>query len=539
MIREKKIMLISKRRIIRILFLIPALVLGLLVIPASYAENQGNAEKVTYGPVKGSDTLGKIVSRNYSGSSLSPQQIMTGILRANPDAFIGGNIHFLLRDSTLQLPNEKLIATINKEKAVQTIKEHYRYFKQGKTGNFKILPLQNLSTVIDKAKVVENTDIIISSQNEKKIKVDEIERLIQSSRPSKNTTQSSPQSKEVLKATKSNNTQTKTRTTNNAIKDIELESLKIKVSQLEKILSRRGLSLSATTNDSGKITEELQNTLHTQKKKIDQLEVEKRNKIGELEQLKNKIVELELSLDKMSQSLSNTKNTASGSESATISKLRAENSKLQKKLGVLQLELDKKTQEVVALNLDIKNSRQQISTLESKLLNTDKENAQLDQQIAAMEAKLAKIRQTPASVVGTTTEGGLNISPWAWLLPALFLLSVLGYLFKRSFSQSEGVLVTEPVRRQVQKENVNIGSQTSLEKANYNKPSIPVEPVPDIIASASEEESMEASIKLDIAKAYMDMDMSDAAIEILEEIPDEGSQKQCVEAKHLLDKLAA
>lgn len=156
-----------------------------------------------------------------------------------------------------------------------------------------------------------------------------------------------------------------------------------------------------------------------------------------------------------------------------------------------------------------------------------------------MEAKLAKIRQTPASVVGTTTEGGLNISPWAWLLPALFLLSVLGYLFKRSFSQSEGVLVTEPVRRQVQKENVNIGSQTSLEKANYNKPSIPVEPVPDIIASASEEESMEASIKLDIAKAYMDMDMSDAAIEILEEIPDEGSQKQCVEAKHLLDKLAA
>ena len=62
--------------------------------------------------------------------------------------------------------------------------------------------------------------------------------------------------------------------------------------------------------------------------------------------------------------------------------------------------------------------------------------------------------------------------------------------------------------------------------------------VPDIVSSASEEESVEASIKLDIAKAYIDMDMPDAAIEILQEAYEEGSNKQCLEAKNLLGKLS-
>ncbi len=539
--RRKKIMQVSIQRITQMTVLILILTLGLVITPVSYAENHiDNSSKSIYGPVKGSDTLGQIVSRNYPKSNLSQQQIMIGILRSNPDAFIGGNIHFLLRGATLLLPNEKLIATIDRTEAINTIKKHYRYFQKGQTGNFKILPLENLNSTADKAKIEENTDIVASPSDKKKTKVDEIERLIQSRQQlTKSTKATTKENKKAVQTTAINATSTKKVTTNSSIKNIELESLKIKVSQLEKILSRRGLSTTSSSGTTEKFTQELQNTLKTQKQKIDQLELEKKSKSAELKQLQKKISELELSLEKMSQTLTKKGQSGSSNKDAVISQLRKENTKLQQKLSSLQLALDKKTQEVESLNIDIINSKKKIEKLENKLLNTDKENALLDKQIAAMEKKLERIRQTPNSNSSVTTQGNSSsIPPWTWLLPALFLLSILGYLFKRSFSQAERVAVSEsiPPIRQAQNDKPPLHA---VVKNNHKKSTTTVQDVPDIIASASEEESIEASIKLDIAKAYMDMDMSDEAIEILHEIPEEGSKKQCLEAKNLLDKLSA
>lgn len=539
--RRKKIMQVSIQRITQMTVLILILTLGLVITPVSYAENHiDNSSKSIYGPVKGSDTLGQIVSHNYPKSNLSQQQIMIGILRSNPDAFIGGNIHFLLRGATLLLPNEKLIATIDRTEAINTIKKHYRYFQKGQTGNFKILPLENLNSTADKAKIEENTDIVASPSDKKKTKVDEIERLIQSRQQlTKSTKATTKENKKAVQTTAINATSTKKVTTNSSIKNIELESLKIKVSQLEKILSRRGLSTTSSSGTTEKFTQELQNTLKTQKQKIDQLELEKKSKSAELKQLQKKISELELSLEKMSQTLTKKGQSGSSNKDAVISQLRKENTKLQQKLSSLQLALDKKTQEVESLNIDIINSKKKIEKLENKLLNTDKENALLDKQIAAMEKKLERIRQTPNSNSSVTTQGNSSsIPPWTWLLPALFLLSILGYLFKRSFSQAERVAVSEsiPPIRQAQNDKPPLHA---VVKNNHKKSTTTVQDVPDIIASASEEESIEASIKLDIAKAYMDMDMSDEAIEILHEIPEEGSKKQCLEAKNLLDKLSS
>jgi len=533
-VRGKKIRLISKQRITQFTFLILVLFLGLVVMPDSYAENHiSSSTKAIYGPVKGSDTLGKIVSRNYAGSNLSQQQIMIGILRANPDAFIGGNIHFLLRGSTLLLPNETLIATIDKTEAINTIKEHYRYFQQGQTGNFKILPLENLNSSADRANKKENTDIVISSQSKEKTKVDEIERLIQSRQTITKNTEATEKNTPVIVKNPNN----KRVTANNSVKEIELESLKIKVSQLEKILSRRGLSVNSA-GSTGKITQNLQNTLTTQKQKIDKLEAEKKNKIEELDQLKGKISELELSLKEMSRSLTQkAKSGGSSDKEAIIAQLRKENSLLQKKLNSLQLELDKKNQEVQSLTIDIENSKQTIEKLKTQLLNTDKENALLDKQIAIVEKKLKQMRQTTGANTGAVSENSTGISPWTWLLPALFLLSILGYLFKRSFSQPEKITIAEAPVRQAQ----NNSTPRPVVKEPHKKVSSSIQhkEVPDVIASASEEESVEASIKLDIAKAYIDMEMSDEAIEILREIPEEGSQKQCLEAKNLLEKLSA
>ena len=561
--RGKKIMFISKRRFTQIFLVIPILILGLLVAPTGYAEKLNeNLAKAIYGPVKGSDTLGRIVSRNYAGSDLSAQQIMAGILRANPDAFIGGNIHYLLKGSTLLLPKEHLIATITDKDAKATIKEHYSYFQDGRTGNFQVIPFEDTNAVVDEATVKSSGNdplITIASDEFRKSKVDELEKQI-SKRQAPAVTQENNKTLKIEEEKPAPAAPKKLISSqSSAIKDIELESLKIKVSQLEKILSSRGLSAAPSTNA---IPDEVKNTLQTQKEKIAQLESEKQSKVGELDQLQGKITELEDSLKKMSESLSQQQNTVAASTGDTdakdkiISSLKKENAELLGKLNTLQLELDAKNKEVETLSAEIETSRVKITELETKILDTDTENAKLDQQIAEMEAKLTQIRQAPASnqglanVGGNTESGGM--SPWTWLIPALFLLSILAYLFKRSMSRSaEPALVAEtPVQRQPQTEqrhDLKSATVTELrrdpeQKTTSNEPVTPAvtpTPVPDVIASASEEESLEASIKLDIAKAYIDMEMSDAAIEILQEAFDEGSQKQRVEAKHLLDKLAA
>jgi FimV-like protein len=529
--RGNKIMFITNKRIIQIFFLIPVLLIGLLVAPASYAENT----KATYGPIKSSDTLGRIVSRNYSGSNLSQQQIMTGILRANPEAFIGGNIHFLLRGATLRLPAESLIATIDPQQAKKLIKEHYQYFKRGKTGNFKIEPLDNAANT-DTADFERDATIILSegsgSNAQQQQQQDGSQAETIKNKPVIN---SSTQIKKAAPSPIINN-----------INDIELESLKIKISQLEKILSRRGIPDSNSTND--EISKELKDTLKTQKAKIDLLEQERNSKNKELDQLQTKITELEASLEKMSQSPSDNTITVGTADvkDKLIAELKQQNTVLEKNLSSLQTKLDQKTAEVASLTAEISQSKQKIGELETKLLDSDKESAKLDQQIAEMEAKLAKIRQEPARNLAenevNSTTSSFGMPPWVWLLPALFLLSILAYLFKRSFSQPKKALVVDDVDAtdyNLQKTEIlvdEIEEEQPYQQKESNRAEV-IASVPDIISSASEEESVEASIKLDIGKAYLDMDMSDAAIEILQEAYEEGSEKQRLEVQALLEKL--
>jgi FimV-like protein len=527
--RGNKIMFITK-----IFFLIPVLLLGLLVASISYAEN---AIKATYGPVKDSDTLGKIVSHNYAGSNLTQQQIMTGILRANPEAFIGGNIHFLLRGATLRLPTERLIATIDPQEARKIIKEHYQYFRRGKTGNFKIEPLENSTNNNDMADFERDATAILAEDFKNNAPQQQNTRLSTTITPktAKN---------ESVVGTNARVKKTAPTRTDSTVRDIELESLKIKIAQLEKILSRRGLPDSTGTND--EISKDLKNTLKRQKEKIDLLERERSSKNKELNQLQVKITELESSLKKMSQSLSDNKisSETADAKDEIIARLKQENTVLEAKLNSLQTELKQKTEEVASLTAEINLSKQKINQLEIKLINSDQENAKLDQQIAEIEAKLKKIKQEPAR----NLEGGyfnsttlsLGTSPWVWLLPALFLLSLLAYLFKRSFSQPKKALIKE---NDINTTNYHLrNTGTAVDKIYQQKDANRAEAiaaVPDIISSASEEESIEASIKLDIGKAYLDMDMSDAAIEILQEAYEEGTEKQRLEAQGLLKKLVS
>ncbi len=116
-------------------------ILLLFFLVASIIHINGFADSLY--SVRSGDSLGKIVAKNYPSNQRisTKQQIMVAILRANPTAFRGGNIHFLKKVDQLVLPTESSISLIPKDEAIKTIAEHYKFFKQKKTGNFPPIPL--------------------------------------------------------------------------------------------------------------------------------------------------------------------------------------------------------------------------------------------------------------------------------------------------------------------------------------------------------------------------------------------------------------
>src|SRR5690606_23931941 len=78
--------------------------------PASpSAEPERRAQPVAaapgdYGPVQVGDTLGKI-ARSVDADGHSLDQVMLALLRANPDAFIKGNVNLIKAGAVLRIPN--------------------------------------------------------------------------------------------------------------------------------------------------------------------------------------------------------------------------------------------------------------------------------------------------------------------------------------------------------------------------------------------------------------------------------------------------
>ena len=77
-----------------------------------------------YGPVKRGETLSKIAA-SVKPEGVSLEQMLIGILRANPDAFVNGNVNRLKAGATLRIPAAEQLAEVppdsaRKELRVQT-----------------------------------------------------------------------------------------------------------------------------------------------------------------------------------------------------------------------------------------------------------------------------------------------------------------------------------------------------------------------------------------------------------------------------------
>ena len=91
-----------------------------LAAPAEAQQAPGS----TYGPVRPAETLSQLASRFRGEASVNARQAMIAILRANPDAFVEGNINALRAGVTLRVPTAAEMEAITPGEAAAEFARH-------------------------------------------------------------------------------------------------------------------------------------------------------------------------------------------------------------------------------------------------------------------------------------------------------------------------------------------------------------------------------------------------------------------------------
>jgi len=96
--------------------------------PAIQAQRNGNQ----FGPVRAGQTLGQIAANLEGTQGYSLAQTMLALLRANPDAFIGGNINQLKRGAVLHIPVGDELARLDQRHAAALVHEQITQWREAR-----------------------------------------------------------------------------------------------------------------------------------------------------------------------------------------------------------------------------------------------------------------------------------------------------------------------------------------------------------------------------------------------------------------------
>lgn len=83
-----------------------------------------------YGPVAARDTLWKIAHEVRPDDSVSINQVMVALLRANPSAFIAGDMNRVKRGSVLQVPEASVVAAIDPGQANREVRTQLQRWRE-------------------------------------------------------------------------------------------------------------------------------------------------------------------------------------------------------------------------------------------------------------------------------------------------------------------------------------------------------------------------------------------------------------------------
>ena len=92
--------------------------------PASQSTTKAGVAPDTYGPVAPNDTLWSLASQLRPDASISVQQMMVALLRANPEAFWQDNINSLKAGAVMRIPAREEIVGLGQGDALSQAKQH-------------------------------------------------------------------------------------------------------------------------------------------------------------------------------------------------------------------------------------------------------------------------------------------------------------------------------------------------------------------------------------------------------------------------------
>ncbi len=83
-----------------------------------------------FAPTQAGDTLWEITRDSLPGSGISVQQMMIALLKANPQAFIDGNINLLKKGEILRIPDPAALASISLAEALAEVRRQNALWQQ-------------------------------------------------------------------------------------------------------------------------------------------------------------------------------------------------------------------------------------------------------------------------------------------------------------------------------------------------------------------------------------------------------------------------
>ena len=83
--------------------------------------------------VQRGQTLSQIASAVARGNQVSRDRAMIALLRANPEAFIRGNVNLLKQGAVLRMPGSDALAAVDAAEAAALVREHAAQWRQART----------------------------------------------------------------------------------------------------------------------------------------------------------------------------------------------------------------------------------------------------------------------------------------------------------------------------------------------------------------------------------------------------------------------
>ncbi len=121
----------------------------------------------TLGAVQSSDTAWSLALRHRPDAGVSVQRMMIALLRANPEAFIDGNINRLRRGAVLRMPAQADIDGLNQREALAEVARQHQLWEEYRHGATAAPPARPMSAPPTPAAPVDDLDAALADAEDK------------------------------------------------------------------------------------------------------------------------------------------------------------------------------------------------------------------------------------------------------------------------------------------------------------------------------------------------------------------------------------